>query len=269
MRGFCYKARLLRGAVTRFCLIACLALACGRVEPAPEDLDGVARWFFRNAHQAPDDQVLEAVAKLDAAIEGPALAKALQLQLAPLTEDEALTVEAARGDLSQAFGIVAADLIECGFARVEELIISLDQKSLFGGYEKYLRVYTSDDAAYRARRAPFLTWTVDYTVSAVGVSYDATILSEVRFIPAAKGRGPAFVQRSWLKSPGVFNNPDDFFRQDYQLHVFYPRAEREVIKVTAVWRDMRFAGFEGSVLGDITLNGIVDFNRKLEEHCDK
>ena len=51
-------------------LLATLLLAACGADPAPDDIDGLARWFWLNHAAATDAQVLDSAVKLEAAVAG-------------------------------------------------------------------------------------------------------------------------------------------------------------------------------------------------------
>ena len=117
--------------------------ACGHVEPAPEDLDQLAHWFW-SAYETNDDvELAVAVARFDGLTAD--LAEPLRGSLTDLTAEEQATVAVdAPQDPAAAAGMYVVDLLACTLDEVERLIYDPDQDQLHPGvYERYDRVYTS------------------------------------------------------------------------------------------------------------------------------
>lgn len=254
----------------RMLALAVVLAACGP-DPAPADLDGLARWFWLNFPTASDEEIGEAVGKLHVAIDGANLDEELTVGVAHLhPEDVEHVGMGGKGDLAFARGMCMVAPTPCTMARLEELSIALDQKGLFGGYEAYTRAYTTDVEAYKRREEKILAWTTDYTIDNAGVRYDAHVLGEARFVTEVPGKSPhTYLQRAWLTEPAKFNNPDDFFRQDYQIIVTYEKQPGQLVRLFALWRDMTFAGFntEEDFMVSFTLSGLVQTNDKIVELC--
>lgn len=252
-----------------FVLLVAWSLACGRA-PAPDDVDGLARWFWLSAGED-DAAVADAAARLDATPAMRALGPPLEGGLRRLLPGDAAVVGLMTPDVSRAAGMVVLDVIRCPLDRVERLIAQTDQKALHGGFDRYSRTYTSDAAAYFERRVPRLDWRSEYTFSLLGTSYDAVLPGGLRRVPAQPGfpRGPVVVAHAWLPAPATVNGVGSYFRQDYQVQVLYERAPGEVVHLYALWREMKLAGFDtdGGVLVGETLDKLVAADHDFETHC--
>lgn len=233
-------------------------------------MHGLARWFWLNYENASDAEVGEAVGKLHLAANGAALAEPFKGSIDGLALGDAAVVDLEDKGEPGARGMLMMTVIRCPLEKVEEQFIALDQKAIHPSYDKYSRAFTTDVDKYLERAEPFLGWSNEYTVSLLGSSYDARVDGGARFVPAQEGApGRLFLARAFLKEPAHFNNEDDFFTQDYQVHVFYERAPNEVVHVFAKWVDMQFAGFgiEGDLLFNGTLDNLVKGDEEVEERC--
>lgn len=254
--------------VTALAMVFCVSAGCA-TDPAPADLDGLARWFWLHYDEGEDEAIRAAADRLDVAMGG--LEDEIQSSLSVLTgTDTDHVVSTGRTDLSKAKGFMVGRTVKCSLEQVEKLFVQLDQKTLHPSYEAFSRAYTSDEAAYFARTTPNLTWGNSYTVSTLGTSYEAIISGGVRWIPAgAGGRGPLLLFRASMPAPATFNNADDFFRQDYQVQVFYERSPGVVVHLFVFWREFRFAGldFEDDFMITTVLDSLSKGDDEYEEAC--
>jgi hypothetical protein len=234
--------------------VICALAACAPPPRPPADVDGLARWFYSEYDAASDRAVAEAVANLHAALRAGEIEAPEQGRLSPLPE---------AADPGRVRGMLLVNLIRCPLAEVERLHTARDQRAIHPSFDRYERSYTSDPDAYFARRNPRLDWQNRYTVSLLGSSCEAEVEGGARF---ASG---ALLSRARLARPARFNNPDDYFRQDYQIQLFYERAPGEVVHLFAVWREMRFAGFssDDDLFAALTLDSFARGDEEIEAHC--
>lgn len=246
-------------------------LACG-VDPAPQDLERLTRWAWVNYERADDDDIADAIEKLHTELQGLDRSEPIKG-----TMDERLTREDLepvqlqdKNDPATARGFLTATVIACPLEKVEPLIYALNQDELHPGtYDTYARTHTSDLEAYVARKQRTLTWTTDIKATPLpGTTYTERIDGGVRWV-AKTPLGPAFLSRTVLPEPAKFDDASDYFRQDYQIELFYERKPGETVHVFGVWREMKVGIFdtEGSVLASIQVDNFVKWDEQLERLC--
>lgn len=224
-----------------------MAAGCA-VDPAPKDADGVLRWEWLNAGKATDAQMLDALEHLHAAVDGDTRTEEIDGTLEPLRDGDTDIVPMEHpGNPATAHGLLIVRVVHCPFDETVRQFFEADQKKLHPSYDSYSREYLSDVAAWHDSRANTLDYLSTYRVSLLGSSYVATIHGQARRVPARRAGtppGPLVVTRQWLPKDGVFTGSDtDFFRQDYQVQMFWERKPGEVMHAFGLWRDLRFAGF--------------------------
>jgi len=255
---------------------ALLATGC-KVEPAPADVDGIARWMWLNYEKADDDALADAIARLDTALGGTNPDNE-QSSLTPLQagDSKVLTKQHPEGDETKAAGMMLLHTVGCPLEGVDKALISLDQIGLHGGYKAYDRKYITNVDDYLARKLPFLEWQSTYTVAVLSSEYEATLPGGTRWLTAKEGRkgyaGKALFVRAHLKEQGKFKEGStDFLRQDYQVQVFYEREPKKLIHLYGVWREAKIAGLNSSddLVTTFTIGKFKDADDNYEKVCNK
>lgn len=251
-------------------------LACTAAKPVPEDLDGLAHWFWQNYEAGTDEELAEATVALHAAVGGESLEGAETGGLTDLGADEVALVELVTDpDPAAARGLVLINLIPCTLEVLEPILYALEQDALYEGvYDRYERVYTSDLDAYVVREAPHLGWQSDITATIMGATYTERVLGGLRWSPAVDGVsgawGPVLLGRAWLPEPATFESGGKSFDQDYQLEVYWERAPGEVVHFYAVWRQGDYgAGLttDSDAVAGILLDGLEDWDQDTATLC--
>jgi hypothetical protein len=257
-----------------------LAMGCfPQAEDAPGDLDGLAHWFWTSHHLATDEQLIEAVAQLQAELEaGLAADEKFSGTLSKLEPDDlaATDIEEDR-DLDRAQGLFIGNRFACDMEKLDTIVTSVRQDENYPDvYESYKRTYRSDEAAYFARDESFLTWHTEVTAAPVSAAYHSKLNGGVRWVASdaapdenAGKRVPAIVQFGWFTEPADFEDENSSFDQDYQLEVYFNGGDGQVYHLMAMWRDMVLGLFsiEDDVVIDTTLNGLFDWDERTEELC--
>lgn len=257
----------------RIWLMVSMAVFAGcSVDPAPTGVEEIARWTWANYEAADDEAVADAIVKLhaelkdmpvDDSLEGSVDARLTREELEPVGLHE-------KNDPSKARGLLVATVIECPLAKVEPLIWALNQDELHPGtYDTYKREHTSSLDAFTSRQAPLLTWTTDLeATSPFGNTYNSRLFGGARWVPESP-HGPVLLSRTVLPEPAKFEDDDAYFRQDYQIELFYERAPGETVHVFAVWREMKVDGLdsEGDTLVSFQMSSFVQWDERLEKLC--
>ena len=250
-----------------------LALAaCGSVDPAPEELDQLAHWFWSGYDTADDVELAVAVARLDGLT--PDLAEPLRGSLTDLSVAEQATVALDHpADPAAAAGMVVVDRLACTLDQVERLAYAPDQDQLHEGvYESYDRVFTSDFDAYAARATPTLTWDAAIGANVLGNAYVADTRGGLRWSPEdpAAPFGPLLAARAFLSTPATFESDAASFDQDYEVEVFYERTPGSVVHAWFVWRQMVYGGGLDTDDADVVagiLSKLVEWDQATAEAC--
>jgi hypothetical protein len=254
------------------------ATGCVAPEPAPADLDGLARFFFGGFEPEDKDASLvdvelqDGFTKLHAILDGDDLAEARRGILANMTQAEldAVGMSARNPDVPQ--GIYIANVIRCTLDRLESLVLEPDQLSL------YPEAYASYERTFDADRPPsHPTWTLTYTSSENAIitnQFTATVKSGLRKIPATEDAsfGRVLLRRGFLPSPATFENPSDSveFSHDFQVETYHERAPGEIVHFYGIWRYMKLGILGDSYDGvfiDQTLAGMIDWDKKTDALC--
>ncbi|MFH1811304.1 MAG: hypothetical protein ABIJ09_21370 [Pseudomonadota bacterium] len=262
------------------CLVAVLAACPPEVEPAPEDLDGVAHWLWLNYTLADDTAVADAVNKLHRAADGETRSEPMRGRLTRLQSADLAVVGMEHKDPKKAVGIFAFTALDCDLKTVEELVYELDQKRFFPeGYQSYNRRYTSDFDAYKRRDDPFLSWDVDIDAIISGgvlnVPYSESIKGGIRYTGTLDGvegqSGPFLVSHTWMPEPAVFEDDVNSFSQDYQISVYYEPKPGRVLHLYGIWRQMYFGGIglgtDDNWVQDIQLDNLIKWDERVQEIC--
>jgi hypothetical protein len=251
-----------------------LVLGACSSDPAPTEVDDLARWFWLHHEDGTDKELADGLQKLEKQLAGLEVDAKETAFLTELKHGDVANV-GGEGDfnLANARGMLMQNVIKCSFPKTESLFIAPDQKRVHASYDSYTRKYTSSFDDYVSRATKLLLMENTYAVSALGSSYTATLSGHVRFLPARTTgdapRGAALFYRATLPTPAKFNNDSDYFRQEYQEQIFYERAPEEVVHFFAVWRDIKMSGqdAQGSLLPQITLEQLAGGDDDYEKHC--
>ncbi len=255
-------------------LITCLgliALAC-KVEPAPEDIDGLAHWFWQHLDDEGSDALQAGAVNLYAALDGGSFDGPLDGSITTLNQEELTLVDKGEESREDLHGVFMANDVACSTSLLEYQVYAADQDEMHPGtYVSYDREYLSDLEAYQARETEWLEWRSTYVVEDTGVSYEASILGTMRYVESIDDQlpGPLLVSRGVLEAPAYTNDDQDRgMFQDYQLEVYLPRGE-DTLHLYAMWRDAVFFGldFGNSGMQTFVLDGMADWDVDSEELC--
>ena len=256
--------------------VACTSMGCKKVEPAPEDLDGLFHYFWSNYEDGTDEDLALAVINAHDAIDGDVLEDAFDGSISDIDRDELDLVEMRSGaDPSETTGMFLVNLLPCTLEQVEEIVISLDQMKLYdGAYESYSREYTSDLDDYLDRREPFLSWVSDIEAKLLGAQYSESVNGGVRHVASVDEEtspyGPFVVARYWMPQEAEFSKKDFFFTQDYQIEIYYERASGELVHLYGLWRYMGMgtSSTDADSIVRLILNGLKDWDKTTADLCE-
>ncbi len=264
-------------------LFALFATGCLDLTPpqlAPEAVDANLRWFWVNGDSADDATLIDAAGKL--AIAGKAetrttpLKGGLRQRLEPA---DVAPFGLADTDPSTARGLLVVNLFDCTLDKLEGILIAQDQSSQYTDvYKSYVRSYTTDADAFRGKGTDVIGWTVEVKAALpVEDIYTSTIKGGVRRVQApADGptKGSFLIARTYLTAPAAFATMSgSWFRQDYQLEVYWEQSPGRIFHAYAMWRDIKAGGFNLSIEDDgffnIMLDNLVKWDTQTAALCSK
>ncbi|TNE86507.1 MAG: hypothetical protein EP330_22475 [Deltaproteobacteria bacterium] len=251
--------------------------ACRKVEPAPEDLDGLVHFVWQQLDEGEDAALTDAINNLHIAIDGDTIGfpngdgDILEGVVTDLTPEEVASF-GRDVDPSTATGVLLADRITCTMPRLEEVISYENQDELYTGvYDAYTRTMLSSREDFLANTNDRLGWDLTYETSVLGSGYTVNSQTLMRRITEVETPdGPATILRAHMRDSAVFENPDtnNFLEQDYHLEIYWP-FEGDVLHVYALWKDTQMLGFEdeGEQTQRITLNNLIDWDEGTGTIC--
>ncbi len=162
----------------------------------------------------------------------------------------------------------------CSESQLERVLYHLDQNDLYEAYVSYERSYTTPFADYTGREADRLDWTATLTASNVIYGeYEETLLGGMRRLPIpadAPGDWASdhfLVARTWLPYPAISDSLE--FEQDYQLEIYLPWGDQEIVHLYGVWRELRsgLVDFENEGIQSIMLSNLAGWDDTTERLC--
>lgn len=260
----------------RFALLAplCLAACLDQTPPetAPEEVDANLKWFWVHGDEAGDATLVDGANKL--AVSGKADTRTAPLKgqmRNRLEPSDLVNVGLEHNDPSTARGVILVNLFDCTLDRLAVILSAKDQKSQYADvYERYDRTFTvSDPEAFTGGSSDVITWNVATRVALpLGDVYDSNLKGGLRRVKApADGptKGDFIIARTYLTEPAVFQNPDttSYFRQDYQIELFWEQSPGRVFHAYGMWRDIKT--YDLTIEDNGFLNIVLDNLKKWDD----
>lgn len=177
-------------------------------------------------------------------------------------------------DPSRARPLYLADRLACSLEAYERILVHPDQNELYGKYEDYSRSYDVDRARFTSGELDRISWSGEIVTSIpLNGTYVYRFRSETRrfFVPEGLGipAGPAFASRTWLPFPADWDNENLAFPQDYQLELFVPLSDDELLHVYPVWREMQtiFGDMDTEIVATTTLQQMGAWDDQTSRLC--
>ena len=259
-------------------LIVLSLLGCNSTPPslAPDAVDANLRWFWINGETATDATLIDAAAKLSTGGKADTRTTPLKGQMRERLEPADLNGTGLLDtDPSSARGLIIVNLFDCTLDKLQAILIAQDQKSQYTDvYKAYDRRYTSDVDAFTSGTKHTLTWDVDVQAALpVDDVYTSLIRGGIRRVPApAEGatKGPFLITRTFLTGPATFSaTSTSYFKQDYQIEVFWEQAPGRIFHGYGMWRDIKAFNltFEDNGFLNIVLDNLVAWDTRTAELC--
>jgi hypothetical protein len=259
---------------TRLLLPALLVISACNVDPAPEDLDGLAHWFWQHLDDEDPGELQEGALNLFAATEGESFEGPLYGTISTLSTEELELVGHGHESTAELYGVLLVNDMDCSTAGLEYQIYSPDQAEMHPStYESYDREFLNDREAYEARESDWILWQSHYVVEGFA-NYDAYINGWLRYvaeIPDHEHGGPLLVARGVLAEPAPFGDSDSRgIFEDYQLEIYIPMGPDRTLHVYAIWREMVYSGsftMADEPVQDLVLEGLYDWDVDALDYC--
>lgn len=255
-------------------VIACVSGCPTPRTEAPDDVEGLARFFFAEQLRATDEELDDAVGKAHAVLEELLADEPHRVGALDFLDEEALeAAEVSGGDPREAPGMYLVKRFRCDLDVLAEILTHPDQPAVHPGvYQSYDRAFDDDRDAWLKRDESVLRWQVTYEAKPTATLYRAKTRSGVRHVPKASASvGPSIVQRTVLREPATFEgDPDNHvFDQDYQSEVFIDVGGGEVLHFYGLWRFMQLGivSVHDDAFVDFQLNGMVEWDDQTEAAC--
>jgi hypothetical protein len=257
-------------------MLLLLALSCKKVEPAPENIDGLSHYFWQHYDNDDDELITEAVQNAFLAINPHEMTEPMKGTVSNLGTEELSLVGKGDEDPDAISGIYFANIINCPVDIVEKGVYATNQDERHeGDYDEYRREYTSDLEAYESRAVSRLTWTTNYAVEYIGQRLAVEINGAIRHLPEIDEDltpyGPMILSRGVLSDRSYFEGSDSRgMFQDYQLEVYFPISENRTVHYFTIWRDIVYTSttdFSSEGIQNFVLDGMIDWDTDAESAC--
>lgn len=294
------RTRRIRSRVVTVTLPVLLAGAvggCRKIDEAPATLSDVLRGLWVGWDDASADEYGALAFDITTVLDEDAIGKKdgwLKGNQAPLDADAQAAVELyappddegtwTLPDPAAAQPMYLAKRYTCGVEALEEILIALDQKALYGDdeYDRYERTYDSSLEDYRSGASDRLSWTsdLDKTVPTYP-AYTETLRGGIRRVPVPTDlESPPpwtgedmLVTRTWIPYPAHVLDPDKadafHFDQDYQIEAFVPWEGGDVVHLYGIWRELD--GWAGDLSNEgvqqIMFNALAKWDDDTEALC--
>jgi hypothetical protein len=235
--------------IRRIAMSGLLAATLGcHINKAPADVNQIQPWFWDNYSSGADSDIANAVTRYDglgtintvsAKAGMPSWTGTLSVKLT--TDDLAVVGMKGTDPSTAAPGLLVVTDMPCTLAQIEPLLYRQDQDKIHSGqYDSYARTYTSSLDDFTSGKSETITWTSTYKPN--GLPYTATVSGGLRLIPdlgkSTSPFGPVLLARTWLPQPATFSVNGQYFKQDYQMEVYWERTPGHTIHSFADWRDI-------------------------------
>lgn len=253
-----------------------MSAACNDLTPAPAALEDMLPWMYGNWETASDAELAGRFAELSAAATPVTVGNPQRGKLVKLKPEHIAPYNLSPRDVNKADGLYLFNAFHCTLGQLEKILISKQQMDLFpdGGYEGYEKIYTTSLDDYLARKTPVLHWESNLTASKVVATLQETLQGGVRLVPdqgkAKTPWGAALVAWTLMPNPAKLDDPDYFWRQDYQVEMYYERTPGEIVHAYGMWREVYVTTFLDSTTDGFVervSDALVDWDEQTAANC--
>lgn len=177
-----------------------------------------------------------------------------------------------KADPASAQGMLVISELDCSLDQISKMLTAKNQPALYPQvFDTYDRTYKTNIQDFLGGAAPQLDWSTTYSASALGVSYESTVVGSARHVANATSDGqPVLIGRLYLDGPAkILKGDDTEYLQDYESALYYPRGENKVLHFYAIWRQLHVSGLSSDSDFYIasTLGGLIDFEKRTSKVC--
>ena len=248
---------------------------CQPPEPLPEDLDGLIHFVWSSWDPGESSALAESIGSLNEAVGADELLSVYKGSLSPLSLEQAQLV-GVQEDPSSAQGLFVAREFDCDIARLEEVLIAVEQDELYpDSYDAYSRQYTSSLSDWEADETDRLTWSVEYETSLLGSSYSTQVEGGLRRVQGIQSDvvecDTALIGRFAMTEPAEFETgSNQELLLNFQVEIFYERTSGTITHLYGMWQQANLgAGLSTDDEGvqTIILNNMASWDDQTEELC--
>lgn len=209
-------------------------------DPAPEDMDGIVRWLFRNYD---DPEVFEeGLENLAPWLDGDARSEEAQegLVLSDMAVEDVAAVDRPDDDLTEMIGVAVPGVSPWPILAHAELLTRADQTWNDTTYDVYTREIVEGDVdAFLAGSGRIRTVNDIDKSGGFGVHIPYTLYKDYQWGALPDG-STGVVSRSWTAEPACAEGGENCLWQSFSVDLFYapdPSAN-ETIRMTASWNEL-------------------------------
>jgi hypothetical protein len=254
---------------------ALLALGCKPPDPAPTELDELARFFLAQVHQGEHERIVEGADNLVAWFEssglegeGPSGGTLLDLSAAEVEAMEEMTWTP---DPEPAAGVYAISATSCSLDLAAEINLVEDQLEVFpDNYAGYERIWQTDPACYEDGSCDAVDWEASIDDSFVmnmgSMSYRYVV--KLRRSRDHDDQPAIMMVRSVMPEAATEDLNSAGFDQSYHVGVYVP-WEGGTLHFSAMWSYGWVNGMDpdADIWPNQYLGGLLDFEEQLEILC--
>ncbi len=260
-------------------VLTSFSLACGpSLEPAPEDINGVAHWLWQHYDDADDTSLADAIDKVYSVTDFAHYSEDSRGLLRDLSVEELTVVEMQDRDPKPAQGMYLINMYDCTLPKLEKILYGLNQGENYSEiYDSYERQYSSGLEEYSSRNSKTIDWTFTYVATPLpSASYRATSHGGLRYLGGDDGatlsHGPVILQRTWMPKAAEYLETDaNVFDLDFQMEIFFEPEPGRIAHFCPFWRHMAYNGVGASTddnwVIDKILDGFRDWDTRTAELC--
>ena len=249
--------------------------ACHSLDPAPQALEDMLPWLYPNWETASDSELAARFVELGGAATPVTVGNPLKGRLGKLGPHSIAPYNLSPRDISKADGLFLFNAFHCTLPQLEKILIAKEQDTLFpDSYVGYQKIYETNIDDYKARKTNILHWQSNLTANKVVATLEETLEGGVRFIPdqgkAKTPWGAALVAWTLMPNPAKLNDPDYFWRQDYQIEMYYERSPNEIVHAYGMWREVYVTSFFDSTTDgfvDRVTDALIQWDTQTEANC--